>query len=145
MALLDHAKAAGLTLEAAPDGRLLVTPRSRLTPELRAALLEHKAALLAALAGPRPPEPPDPVPVPAEAVALRVAAFRAQLAAWTTGGHSGVPLLTLQDLPASGPGRCIGCGAVLSPGRAWRCAACVAAVELVLGLPPVRFDQEAAR
>src|SRR6266511_3050769 len=52
--LVEHAQAQGITLEAAGD-RLRVTPAARLSPELRAALREHKAEVLALLTGPRPP------------------------------------------------------------------------------------------
>jgi hypothetical protein len=149
VALLDRARAAGLTLEAAGD-KLRVSPGDRLTPELADALRAHKAEVLAALAGPRPPRPPDPVPVPVVALdpgafTVRVAAFRAQVAAWTTRGHPGVPLLALPGVSQVQVGQCIGCGDALPAGRTWRCAVCVAAVEAVLGLPPVRLDQEMPR
>lgn len=47
--LLSQLRAAGFTL-AARDGKLIVTPASRLTPELTASIREHKPALLELLA-----------------------------------------------------------------------------------------------
>jgi hypothetical protein len=141
--LLERVRAAGLTLEAAGD-RLRISPGDRLPEDLRAGLVKHKAEVLAALADPRRPAPPEPVLVPADAVALRVAAFRAQLATWKASRRPGVPLLALPDLPPGATG-CVGCGEPLPAGRTWRCVACVAAVEAVLGLPPVRLDLEATR
>jgi hypothetical protein len=59
--LVERARAEGLTLEPAGD-RLRVRPRERLTPELRAALTERKAEVLALLSAPSRPEPPVPSP-----------------------------------------------------------------------------------
>ena len=50
--LLEHLRAAGLTIKADGD-RLTVTPRDRLTDDLRRAIREQKAALIAEL-GPAP-------------------------------------------------------------------------------------------
>jgi len=121
--VLAQATAAGLTLEAAGD-RLRVRPRDRLTPELRAALLAHKPALLALLGG-----LPDPA-----TVAARAAAFQAQLAAWRAEGRAGVPVLRLAGLPPIAAGQCVGCGAALPPERTWRCGVCQRAVAQALGL-----------
>jgi hypothetical protein len=67
----------------------------------------------------------------------RVAAFRQQLDEWTASGRLGAPVLAL---PAVGValGRCVSCAATLAEGRTWRCALCLRAVEVVLGLaaPP---------
>ena len=49
--LLQEIRAAGLTLDPAPDG-LRVTPKGRLTDELRQKIRAHKAELLAALSPP---------------------------------------------------------------------------------------------
>src|SRR3989442_103026 len=83
-------------------------------------------------------EPSAPVPTPSAEVdgplAVRVAAFRDQIQAWTSTGESGVPLLTLPGA-ALIQGACAGCGADLAAESTWRCPVCVAAVQLVLGLP----------
>ena len=49
--LLEEIRAAGLTLDPAPDG-LRVTPKGRLTDALRQKIRAHKAELLAALSPP---------------------------------------------------------------------------------------------
>ncbi|MHB1666767.1 MAG: TubC N-terminal docking domain-related protein [Thiomonas sp.] len=51
MTLIRELKAAGLTLDPAPDG-LHVTPKTRITPELREHIRAHKAEILAALQQP---------------------------------------------------------------------------------------------
>jgi hypothetical protein len=48
MTLIYELKAAGLELDVAPDG-LHVTPRARITPELRERIRAHKTEILAAL------------------------------------------------------------------------------------------------
>jgi hypothetical protein len=66
--LLDALSAAGVLL-AVEDGRLRIdAPAGALTPELRAALAEHKAALLAHLASSAEPAPalPEILRVPLE-------------------------------------------------------------------------------
>jgi hypothetical protein len=68
--LVERARAEGLTLEAAGD-RLRVRPKDRLTPKLRAALIEQKPAILRLLGAPDDPE-----------VARREDAFRAPLYAF---------------------------------------------------------------
>lgn len=50
MGALATLRAAGLAVEALPDGHLRVTPAERLTDDLRALIHEHKAAILAQLA-----------------------------------------------------------------------------------------------
>ncbi len=52
MTLIRELKSAGLALDVAPDG-LHVTPKARITPELRERIRAHKAELMAAL-GPPP-------------------------------------------------------------------------------------------
>jgi len=49
LVLLAELRAAGLTVQPQGAGRVFVEPRERLTPELRARILERKPALLAAL------------------------------------------------------------------------------------------------
>jgi hypothetical protein len=121
--LVEQARAEGLTLEAAGD-RLRVRPKDRLPPELRAALIAQKPAILQLLGASPAADDPE--------VARRVDAFRAQLAAWTAEDRLGVPLLALPDAPPIRAGACVGCGGV--PVGTWRCAPCLRAVERVLGL-----------
>jgi hypothetical protein len=124
-------------IELAPAGdRVRFRPGDAVTAEERDALRAHKAEVLALLAGPSLAS--------TEAVALRVAAFRDQLRAWPASGCPGAPFLHLPGRPDPGAGHCAGCGDAL-PGRMYRCAPCVRAVETVLGLPPVRLEQEASR
>jgi TubC N-terminal docking domain len=77
--LLAELSAQGVILAAAGD-RLRFWPSTAVTPDLRAALVAHKAELLAHLR-----ESP-----PAERV-RRVAAFHAQLDGWTQARRIGVP------------------------------------------------------
>lgn len=68
-ALLARLAAAGVNVEPNPDPRLVtVAPMSRLTPELRAEIVEHKAELLELLAARVPPSSAwaDPGPPPVE-------------------------------------------------------------------------------
>lgn len=44
--LSDRLTINGFTLDVTPDGKLMVTPASRLTDDLRAAIKQHKQALL---------------------------------------------------------------------------------------------------
>ena len=79
---------------------------------------------------------PGPVvPAPPE-LARRVAAFRQQLAEWTASGRVGAPTFGLSGVTVA-LGQCVGCGESLAVGRAWRCAVCLRAVEVALGLRPV--------
>jgi hypothetical protein len=73
------------------------------------------------------------------ALASRVAAFSAQLTEWTASGPLGAPVFGLPGV-AVALGQCVGCGETLTEGRAWRCAVCVRAVELTLGLTPLEED-----
>jgi hypothetical protein len=102
-----------------------VRPVGRVTPEELAALVAHKAEVLAHLRE-----------TAAQALASRVAAFQIQLVAWTQAGRTGVPLLVLPDAPAPQLGHCVSCGAPI-PTDHWRCAVCLEALTQVLGLPPV--------
>jgi len=47
--LLDELKARGIRIEPGPKGKLHLTPKTRVTPELLVAVREHKPALLARL------------------------------------------------------------------------------------------------
>ena len=55
-AFLEHLQGDGFTLSV-NQSRLRVAPVSSLTPELRAGIVAHKAALLRLLAAPKPAEP----------------------------------------------------------------------------------------
>ncbi|MDE2267797.1 MAG: hypothetical protein KGL33_02100 [Betaproteobacteria bacterium] len=74
--LLEEIRAAGLTLDPAPDG-LRVTPRGRLTDALRQKIRAHKAELLAALS----PPPDDRADLEADAASQALAADVLHLAA----------------------------------------------------------------
>jgi hypothetical protein len=128
--LLQEARAAGLRVEA--DGDRLVVRGPKAAEPVALKLGAHKPAIMAALASSRWPAP-HPTPDP---LAARVAAFRDQLDTWTRSRRSGVPILKLPRVMARS-GRCLSCGEPLADGRAFRCATCCAAVERVLGLPPV--------
>jgi hypothetical protein len=108
------------------DGETLQVdaPGGVLTADFRAALVAHKAELLAHV---RESE--------AAEQARRVGAFQAQRAAWIQAGRTGVPLLTLPDAPAPTRGHCVSCGTPI-PEWHWRCAVCLEALAPVLGLPP---------
>lgn len=82
-------------------------------------------------AGHAVPASPDPAEV-----ARRSLVFRQQLAEWTASGRGGAPVFGLPGV-AVALGQCVGCGESLPEGRAWRCAVCVRAVELALGLSPL--------
>ncbi len=74
--LLEEIRAAGLTLDPAPDG-LRVSPKGRLTDELRQKIRAHKAELLAALS----PPPDDRSDLEADTASQAVAAEVLALAA----------------------------------------------------------------
>lgn len=78
---------------------------------------------------------PDTSPLGAPELTRRVEAFRVQLAEWTASGRAGAPVFGLPGV-AVAIGQCVGCGETLAEGRTWRCAPCVRAVELALGLEP---------
>ena len=52
LAILDAARRSGLSLCATPAGKIGVEPVSRLTPELRASIVENRDAILALLSSP---------------------------------------------------------------------------------------------
>lgn len=66
-----------------------------------------------------------------DALANRVRAFQEQVRAWT---GSGIPLLTLPAAPEPQRGQCVSCGVSIATG--WRCAVCMEAVCLALGVTP---------
>ena len=104
-------------VEVAVEGdRLRFRPQGAVTPDLRAALIEHKADVIRLLA------PPD-----AE-VAWRIEAMRPQVP------RSGaIPILLARPEARTAPrGTCVSCGDPLAADRRVRCAPCVAAVERVL-------------
>jgi hypothetical protein len=97
-------------------------------PDLTARIMEVVARLKREVPIVPAAAPPDPAEV-----ALRVAVFRQQLDAWTASSRLAVPLLGLPDVEVRA-GACISCGEPLAEGRTWRCALCLRAVELTLGL-----------
>ena len=112
--LLTELERRGVQL--AVDGdRLRFRPQGAVTPDLRAALIEHKADVIRLLG-------------PHDDVAWRVEAMRPQLP------RSGsIPVLLARPDARTAPrGTCVSCGDPLTPDRSIRCAPCVAAVERVL-------------
>ncbi len=96
--------------------RLRFRPQGAVTPDLRAALIEHKTELIRLL-GPHDEE-----------VAWRIEAMRPQV---PRGGS--IPVLLARPEAKTAPrGTCVSCGDPLAPDRTVRCAPCVAAVERVL-------------
>jgi hypothetical protein len=104
-------------VEIAVDGdRLRYRPQDAVTPELRAALAEHKVALLTLLA-----DDTD--------VAWRVEAMRRQI---RPGPPLIIPFLVARRDFADAPGVCMSCGDPCGPGRRYRCGPCVRAAEIVV-------------
>lgn len=68
-ALLADLSAAGVILTAAGDKLRIEAPAGAITPELRARLAEHKAALLARLIDDAQPAPPEIVRIPLDGMA----------------------------------------------------------------------------
>jgi len=103
-------------VEVAVDGdRLRFRPQGAVTPDLRAALAEHKADLIRLLGDD-------------EEVAWRVEAMRPQVP--RTGA---IPVLLARPEAKYAPrGTCVSCGGPLAAGRRSRCAPCVRAVERAL-------------
>lgn len=121
-ALLAELSAAGVELRVVGE-RLHYRSRSGLTGGLRAALEEHKNALLQYLGRPGEREPE---------IAWRVTAMRAQLAALPTG--TPLPFLIARPTPRT-QGGCLSCGAPLqqaATGVTARCHPCLLAVWQVL-------------
>jgi hypothetical protein len=104
----------GVEVAVAGD-RLRFRPQDAVTPELRAALIEHKADLIRLLGGD-------------DDVAWRLEAMRPQVPRSGT-----IPVLLARPEAKNAPrGTCVSCGDPLSEGRRSRCAPCVSAVERVL-------------
>ena len=119
--LLAKAHRHGLRLEPKGD-RLSVTPADRVTPELRAELLAHKAVLLAWLSSPPCPGwkaiPPDNLPlVPvetrptAEAREVVIAFLARQCGEWRNPGPLCAWLGRRENAYFDGPGRQWDCAA----------------------------------
>jgi hypothetical protein len=96
--------------------RIRFRPQGAVTPDLRAALVEHKADLIRLLG------------TDDDEVAWRVAAMRPQVP--RTGA---IPvLLARPEAKTAPPGTCVSCGDPLAQDRRSRCAPCASAVERVL-------------
>lgn len=96
--------------------RLRFRPPSAITPDLRAALVEHKADLLRLLS-------PDD-----GEIRWRVDAMRPQVPR-----AGSIPVLLARPEASRAPtGTCLSCGDPLTEGQRIRCVPCVTAVEQVL-------------
>jgi hypothetical protein len=96
--------------------RLRYRPPAAVTPDLRAALVEHKADLIRLLGSDD------------DEVSWRVEAMRPQVP--RTGA---IPILLARPEAKTAPrGTCVSCGGPIGEGRLTRCSPCVAAVEQVL-------------
>jgi hypothetical protein len=117
--LLAALRARGV--EVLTDGDRIGTlpPAAPLTAQERADILRLKSELLGLLSAAAPE---------------RAAIFRRQVAEWVPAARPGVPVLALDGV-ASRAGWCISCGVRLTPGQAWRCAVCLAAVHIALRDP----------
>ena len=105
----------GVEIAVAGD-RLRFRPRDAVTPDLRAALIEHKTDLIRLIGT----DDAD--------VAWRVEAMRGQAPR-----HGPIPILLARpEARTAPPGTCLSCGDPLLPDRRGRCAPCVRAVEIVL-------------
>jgi hypothetical protein len=74
-------------------------------------------------------------PDTAREVLRRATEFRRQIESWSGGC---APLLALPSAPEPRHGACVSCGVAVA---AWRCPACLLAVELALGLTPLDPSQ----
>ena len=107
---LEDLKKKGFRLRPAADGQaLVVTPKSRLTLEVREAILARKPELLALL--------------------TRVQAFKDQMSAWVAADRWAVPMLVMPGAPDPRWGFCVSCVASLTPAEGWRCVTCLAAID----------------
>lgn len=123
--LISAATAAGIELSVDSTGKSLhyQCPMGALTPEWRAALVQHKAAVLAHLGA------------VAAAVQARIVEFLRQLDADTLDGSCPPPRFVVRDAvrgldpEATPPGLCRSCREALAPDRLpdRRCAPCSAA------------------
>ncbi len=111
--VLERLSARGVVLVA--DGqRLRFRPREAVTPDLRAALVEHKAELLRLLGAEQ------------EEIRWRAEAMRLQLR--PTGP---IPFLVARR-PGLGGGGCLSCGSALTQEQTYRCAPCGEAARAAL-------------
>lgn len=95
--------------------RIRFRPQSAVTPDLRAALIEHKADVIRLLG-------------PDDEVTWRIEAMRPQVP--RTGA---IPVLLARPEAKYAPrGMCVSCGDPLAEDRRSRCVPCVSAVEWVL-------------
>ena len=94
------------------DGKLRVEGASGLTPELRAALVEHRDAVVETV--------------------RRVETFRQQVHEWWDAGRPGLPFLVLYDAVEIPKTACQSCGAPRGP-RGIRCELCEGAASIVTG------------
>ena len=112
--LLAELSRRGVAIAVAGD-RLRFRPQDAVTPDLRTALIEHKADLIRLLG--RDDE-----------VAWRIEAMRPQVPRRGT-----IPSLLARPEAKHAPrGMCVTCGDPLPPDRPTRCAPCVRAVERLL-------------
>ena len=103
-------------VEVAVDrARLRFRPQGAVTPDLRAALIQHKTDVTRLL-------------VLRDEVAWRIEAMRPQVP-----NSGAIPVLLAQPDARTAPrGTCVSCGDPLAGDRRIRCAPCVAAVERLL-------------
>lgn len=121
--LLQTAHERGIILQAQAGRLRCAGPREALTPDLLAAIAEHRIELLSELEADFE-----------ELVRHRVEVFRDQA---TRPG--GVPFLVLPGAPDA-PGGCLSCGADLPAPWPPRCSACIEAAHRVLALWPEPVD-----
>jgi hypothetical protein len=103
-------------VEIAVEGdRLRFRPQDAVTPDLRAALIEHKTDLIRLLS-------------PNDEVTWRIEAMRPQVPRIGT-----IPVLLARPEAKTAPGgTCVSCGDWLAPDRRIRCVLCVSAIERLL-------------
>lgn len=112
--VLEELNRRGVAIAVAGD-RLRFRPQDAVTPDLRAALLEHKTDLIRLL---------DALD---EQVAWRVGAMRHQIRPGLI-----VPFLVARRNFVDAPGGCLSCGDPCGAGRRYRCGPCVRAAEIVV-------------
>jgi hypothetical protein len=144
--LLATLRARGV--EVRTDGRRIgCIPKGAVTAEEREQIRRCKRDLVALLTSPQADQveagqaPSVRGEISDEQFAQRVEAFEAQLAEWTAAGRTGagrwtVPVVPVLALPGVIPtaGGCVSCGVALAAPEGWRCATCLAALYLALGM-----------
>jgi tubulysin polyketide synthase-like protein len=114
--LLADLRARGIKLSVSGERLNVDAPRGAVTPDLRTALVEHKADLIRLLGADD------------EEVAWRVEAMCPQVPRTGT-----IPILLARpQAKTTPPGTCVSCGGPLAEDRRIRCGPCVQAVERVL-------------